>query len=146
MAVTGEGAYPGRSLGLPERGSGAVAGYSRRFLAVVVDFAVLVVPYAMTPERWRGWVGLVLWFVNLGVLPSWQGVTAGHFTAGVRVVAVDETGRALPEQRGLTILTAVGRSMLWLCPPAGFVLAMLTINRDKRTLFDRLTRTVIVKR
>ncbi len=134
MRATDE--YPGAALGLPAEGANAVAGLGVRFAAAAVDLLLLSVAghYSET------WLFSVVAVVGLVTLPVRWGTTVGMAVWRLRFVPVID-GVALTEQRGLTVLTAVGRAFLWLCWPLWFAGA----NEDRRTVNDRWTRTVVVE-
>jgi hypothetical protein len=138
--------YPGRLLGLPESGSGSLAGLGRRLLALFVDWFIayglagLAVTFGVMTSRQflDGQVGaavvLATWLV-LGVLAVrlFQ-FTPGQFALGLRVASVDErlnvgVGRALV--RGMLI---------------AFVVPALFVDADGRGIQDRVTGTAVVRR
>ena len=138
--------YPGRLLGLPESGSGSLAGLGRRLLALLVDWFIayglagLAVTFGVMTSRQflDGQVGaavvLATWLV-LGVLAVrlFQ-FTPGQFALGLRVASVDErlnvgVGRALV--RGMLI---------------AFVVPALFVDADGRGIQDRVTGTAVVRR
>lgn len=138
--------YPGRLLGLPESGSGSLAGLGRRLLALLVDWFIayglagLTVTFGVVTSRQflYGQVGaavvLATWLV-LGVLAVrlFQ-FTPGQFALGLRVASVDErlnvgVGRALV--RGMLI---------------AFVVPALFVDADGRGIQDRVTGTAVVRR
>jgi RDD family len=138
--------YPGQSFGLPEQGSGSLAGLGRRLLALIVDWSIayglarLTVTFGLMTSRQflYGQAGaavvLVIWLV-LGVLAVrlFQ-FTPGQFALGLRVASVDErlnvgVGRAAA--RGLLI---------------AFVVPALFVDSDGRGIQDRVTATAVVRR
>lgn len=138
--------YSGRLLGLPESGSGSLAGLGRRLLALFVDWFIayglagLAVTFGVMTSRQflDGQVGaavvLATWLV-LGVLAVrlFQ-FTPGQFALGLRVASVDErlnvgVGRALV--RGMLI---------------AFVVPALFVDADGRGIQDRVTGTAVVRR
>jgi uncharacterized RDD family membrane protein YckC len=132
--------YPYRPLGLPERGSGSLAGLGRRLAALMVDWllaygiAALGATLGLISPRVLSTVVLVVWLV-LGVLAVrlFQ-FTPGQFALGLRVASVDERlhvglGRAVV--RGVLI---------------AFVIPALFTDTDGRGIQDRVTGTAVVRR
>ncbi len=81
--------YPGRDLGLPETGAGAVAGMSRRVVALFVDWLlcwVIVVaairPYQADVAYWT----LLLFAAQDYVFTALTGFTVGKLMTRIRVV------------------------------------------------------------
>ncbi len=125
--------WPGERLGLPEHGRGAVAGWGRRLLALLVDWfgSMMVVGAFAGTDLWAGrgavqWAPLAVFAAERWVLTSLAGGSVGQLVARIRVVRVDGgplgPGRALlrtalvclvippvvynPDQRGLHDLAA----------------------------------------
>ncbi len=138
--------YPGRLLGLPESGSGSLAGLGRRLVALLVDWFIayglarLTVTFGlMTTEQFLyGQAGaatvLVTWLVLGVVAVRLFQFTPGQFVLGLRVASVDErlnvgVGRALV--RGVLI---------------AFVIPALFVDVDGRGIHDRVTGTAVVRR
>jgi hypothetical protein len=133
--------YPGWALGLPPEGAGSAAPTGRRFAALVVDLLYVGAIRDLAGER-SSWVAFALALLDLVVLPWIAGVTIGKLLLDLRVVpAID--GVVLLDQRGLTLLSAIGRAFMWSCAPFGFFLALFR-DRDGRTPWDRMARTVVV--
>ena len=132
--AAGQQGYPGKDLGLPEDGPGAVAGMGRRIGALFIDWLLctLVVLVAIRPphsqaELWTLGVFAAQDFIFTGLL----GVTVGKQLLRIRVVRLDGgmiAGWAL--LRTLLLLTVV--------PP-------LLTDRDLRGLHDRAANTVVVR-
>lgn len=138
--------YPGRQLGLPERGSGSLAGLGRRLVALLADWFIayglarLTVTFGlMTSEQFLyGQAGaaivLATWLVLGVVAVRLFQFTPGQFALGLRVASVDErlnvgVGRALV--RGVLI---------------AFVIPALFVDVDGRGIQDRVTGTAVVRR
>ncbi len=134
--------YPGRRFGLPEFGSGSVAGWSRRFGALLIDWIVcsliaILFFYHSTGGHAanvfvepRLWTPLVFGVEDV-LLTALTGFTIGKRLLGLRVVRLDGRPvgiRALPR----TIL-------LMLVVPA------LMMDRDLRGLQDKAAGTVVVQ-
>ena len=128
--------YRGKRLGLPEEGSGSVAGTGRRLVAVLVDwFAAMAIAYAGPAHRHLNGTGdwaLFVFFVMSVVLLATTGSTLGKRLAGLRVVRLDG-GRASIVQVGLRTF------LLCLAVPA------LIWDRDTRGLHDKAVGTVEVR-
>ena len=132
--------YPGQGLGLPADGPGAVAGWGRRVLALVVDWvASLLVAGAfagggvLQSGGWRGWLPMVVFLVECGLLVALLGGSFGQLLARVAVVRLD--------RRPVSLLRALLRTLL-VC----LVVPPLVFNRDQRGLHDLATGTVTVRR
>ena len=136
--------YPGRRLGLPEQGRGSVAGWGRRFAALVVDWfasslvAVLVFGYqwlgATAPQQ--GWVGstpLLVFLVEGTLFTALAGGSFGQLVLRVAVVRLD--------RRPVTLLQALVRTFL-VC----LVIPPLVFNTDQCGLHDMAVKTVTVRR
>lgn len=126
----GEG-YPGRRLGRPESGPGAVAGFGRRFAALFVDWSLcLVIAGGLLGGDGR--VTLAVFAAENLLLVATLGTTVGKRLLGLRVVRLDG-GRPMP-------LAVVVRTLL-LClavPP-------LFSDRDWRGLHDRAAGTLVIR-
>ncbi|GGS99961.1 RDD family protein [Planobispora rosea] len=128
--------YPGERLGLPEEGSGAVAGFGRRIGALVIDWmictwAVAQGIFRVNPAE-QGWVPLVIFCVVNILLVGTMGMTFGMRLLGIRVAALDGGNPGL--------LPALVRSLL-LC----LAVPALIWDRDQRGLHDRAANTVVVR-
>jgi uncharacterized RDD family membrane protein YckC len=117
-----------------------VAGWGRRVLALVVDWvASLLVAGAfagggvLESGSWRGWLPMVVFLVESGVLVALLGGSFGQLLARVAVVRVD--------RRPVSLLRALLRTLL-VC----LVIPPLVFNRDHRGLHDLATGTVAVRR
>jgi uncharacterized RDD family membrane protein YckC len=131
---------PGPSLGLPEHGSGSLAGLGRRLAALLVDWllayglAALGMTLGLIPLSALSSAVLVIWLV-LGVLAVrlFQ-FTPGQFALGLRVASVDErllVGLGRATARGVLI---------------AFVIPALFVDVDGRGIQDRVTGTAVVRR
>lgn len=128
--------WPGRSLGLPASGPGAVAGLGQRVGAFALD-AVLsaLVAWAFTapaaPQNWS----LLVWGVVTVLGVALLGTTPGHLIAGTRIATVRPADRS-----PLVGLWAVPRTVL-----IGLVVPPFIQDRDGRGLHDRLCHTIVVR-
>ncbi len=128
--------YPGERLGLPQQGSGAVAGFGRRIGALVVDW--LICTWAITQGILRvnpaeqGWVPLAVLAAEYILLVGFMGMTFGMRLFGIRVAAL---GGGRPGFVAVLVRTL----LLCLAVPA------LIWDRDQRGLHDRAANTVVVR-
>jgi uncharacterized RDD family membrane protein YckC len=127
--------YPGRDLGLPETGRGAVASMSRRVGALFVDWllcwvivVVAIRPYQADVAYWT----LLVFAAQDYVLTALTGCTVGKLLLRIRVVRLD--GRPVGPGWGLlrTLL------LLTVVPP-------LIADRDLRGMHDRAANSVVVR-
>ena len=134
--------YAGQNLGLPEFGSGSVAGWSRRLGALLIDwFACSIIAIAFFYHPQAGHAASVLTQPRLwtpavfGVedflLTALTGVTIGKRLLGMRVVRLD--GRPVG-------LWALPRTLLLL-----LVVPAMIMDRDLRGLQDKAAGTIVVR-
>jgi uncharacterized RDD family membrane protein YckC len=129
--------YPGERLGLPEKGSGAAAGYGRRLLALFIDWGLsllvasfLTRTFDWSPQQRSLWTlaifGLYVW-ISTGLL----GITIGKRICGIRVVRLDgkPVGPVWALARAVLLLLVVP-AMIW--------------DRDYRGMHDRAANTIVV--
>ncbi|MFB4315612.1 RDD family protein [Actinomadura sp. 21ATH] len=128
---------PGTRLGLPEKGSGAVAGYGRRLVALFVDWgaSLLIATFLTRTFGWepaqRSMWTLVVFGVMVWLLTGLLGTTIGKRLAGIRVVRLD--GRPVGP------VWSLARTFLLL-----LVVPALVWDRDYRGLHDRAANTAVV--
>jgi uncharacterized RDD family membrane protein YckC len=131
--------YAGHRLGLPATGPGSVASWSRRLLALVVDwFASLLVAAFISStfepgDAWSDWLPLLVFWLESSIGVA---LAAGSFGQVALRIAVRRTdGRPLDPAgaflRGLLICLVV--------PPVIY-------NRDNRGLHDLAVSSVVVNR
>lgn len=137
--------WPGQLLGLPERGPGAVAGFGRRVMALIIDWigSVLIVGVVSGGRYGFGatasdaattqWLTLAVFALEVALLTWLAGASAGQRVLGIAVRRVD--GMRLP------LLSAVVRTVL-IC----LVIPPVIYDRDGRGLHDRAAATVVVRR
>jgi uncharacterized RDD family membrane protein YckC len=131
--------WPGERLGLPEDGPGAVAGWGRRLVALLIDWfgSMMVVAAAFGADPFAD-EGLGLWgtpaifVLERWVLTSLTGGSAGQLVARVRVGKVDGGGLG----PGRVLLRTV--LLMLLIPPVVY-------NRDHRGLHDLAARSIAVR-
>jgi hypothetical protein len=132
--------YPGQSLGLPEGGTGSLAGLGRRVAALFVDWllayglAALAMSLGLVSLRLLSSAILVIWLILGIVSVRLFSFTPGQFALGVRVASVDE-------RQHVGVGRATARGVL-----VALVVPALFVDVDGRGLQDRLTGTAIVRR
>jgi uncharacterized RDD family membrane protein YckC len=137
-------AYPGERLGLPESGAGSVAGWSRRFGALLIDWVICsLIAIALfyhpstrhsanvliEPRLWTPAVFAVQDFV----LTATTGFTIGKRITGLRVIRLD--GAPI-----VGFLRAAARTVLLM-----LVVPAMMMDRDLRGLQDKAAGTVVVR-
>lgn len=132
--------YPGERLGLPERGSGSVAGWGRRALALAIDWlaSMLVVGAFIGVEVWTGrglaqWGPMLVFLLEATVLTALMGGSFGQLVCRLVVARLDG--------RPVNLLQALLRTSL-IC----LVIPPLVFNRDQRGLHDLAVKTVTLVR
>jgi uncharacterized RDD family membrane protein YckC len=132
--------YAGQRLGLPAAGPGSVASWTRRFVALFVDWmASLLVAggltggAALTSHGWATWMPMLVFLVEASLLTPLVGGSFGQVLTRVAVMH--------PDGRPVSLLAAVLRTFL-VC----LVVPPLIYNMDRRGLHDLLTNTVTVRR
>ena len=125
--------YPGKRLGLPSSGVGAVASMGRRIAAFVIDItASALVAWLITAPEPPQNTSLVVWAVLTIVTVGLFGISPGQAALGIRVV---------PFGGG----SFVG---VWAVPRTALVFLIvppLVVNADGRGLHDRLCRTIVLR-
>lgn len=129
--------YPGERLGLPENGPGAVAGYGRRLVALMVDLLLASLIAALLAST-LGWTGMARSMTSTAVfgLQAWLltgllGMSIGKRLCGIRAVRLDG--------RPIGLGWSLARTLLLL-----LVVPALLWDRDHRGLHDRAANTVVV--
>ena len=127
--------YPGRDLGLPADGRGAVASMARRFGALFIDWIVcwVIVLAAIRPHQadvayWT----LLLFAAQDYLFTALTGFTLGKLLLRIRVVRLD--GGTVGPLWGL-VRTVI---LLTVVPP-------LMSDRDLRGMHDRAANTVVIR-
>jgi uncharacterized RDD family membrane protein YckC len=138
-----EETYPGEHLGLPEFGAGSIAGWSRRFGALLIDWiacSLIATAFFYHPaaghvtnllEQPRLWP-LAVFGVEDCLLTAFTGFTIGKRLVGLRVIRLD--GRPVGFVAGL-----IRTVLLMLIVPA------LMMDRDLRGLHDKAAKTVVIR-
>jgi uncharacterized RDD family membrane protein YckC len=140
-APSGGPSYAGQRLGLPEEGSGSVAGWNRRVLAHALDSVAskLVAALFVGTGVWQSsaglsqWASMLVFIAEATVLTPLIGGSFGQALLRVAVVRLDG--------RPLNLLQALLRTVL-VC----LVIPPLVFNRDQRGLHDLAVGTVTVAR
>jgi uncharacterized RDD family membrane protein YckC len=130
--------FPGRRLGMPERGPGSLARFGRRLVAVTVDWFLCTVIAAGLLGYHLGGGGLgpfkplaVFVLMNV-VLVGTLGSTIGHRLLGIRVVRVGGSGAG-------PVLAVTRTALLAVVIPA------VIWDRDTRGFHDKIAGTVTVR-
>lgn len=131
--------YPGERMGLPQEGPGAVSGYGRRLVALIVDWllAMLVAQLLSAALHWspltRSFATLAVFGVLAWLLTAVFETTVGKRLAGLRVASVNggRVGLLWALERAVLLVLLVP-AVLW--------------DRDHRGLHDRAANTVVVVR
>ncbi|MFC0628282.1 RDD family protein [Kribbella deserti] len=142
---SGEFRYPGSRLGLPEQGSGSVASWARRFLALFIDWIIagLVASAVTSRPLWAGGnntstAQLVIFFAMSAILSGLAGATIGHRICGLRVGQI-EGNQVSTAPVGL-LKGAIRSGLICLLIPA------VVFDTDRRGLHDRAANTVVLER
>lgn len=138
-SITGRSAYPGEDLGRPEHGPSSIGRPGRRFVALLIDWALCLLiarglfgALALEPNGSLIPVG-VLVLMNV-ILIGTAGATIGQRLLRLQVERLDSTKVGL----GGAIIRAV---LLGLVVPA----VTLVWNRDLRGLHDYAAGTVVAR-
>jgi len=142
QAAAGDRFYPGRNLGLPEYGPGSIAGWSRRFGALLIDWivcSIITIAFLYHPQAGhttavlsqpRAWTPAVF-AVEVFLLTALTGFTIGKRLLGLRVVRLD------------------GRPVGWWALPRTALLMLvvpaLMMDRDLRGFHDKAAGTAVVR-
>ncbi|MFD0686831.1 RDD family protein [Actinomadura fibrosa] len=128
---------PGERFGFPASGSGAIAGYGRRLVALFVDWglSMLVASLLARAFEWsppqRSLTTLVVFGIQTWLLTGLAGTTLGKRLCGLRVVR--------PDGRPVGLGWSLARAVLLL-----LVIPALIWDRDYRGLHDRAANTAVV--
>ncbi|HEU4539614.1 MAG TPA: RDD family protein [Jiangellaceae bacterium] len=123
---------------LPAEGPGSPAGWGRRFVALLIDWAIgnAVAVIIAGPAVWdRGsglvWLPLVCWFVVVWLFTSFTGASLGQWLLRLRVIRLDR--RRIGPWVGL-VRTAL----------IALVIPPLIFTEDRRGLHDLIAGTACV--
>lgn len=132
--------YPGESIGLPERGVGALAPWRTRIAALIGDWAASMLAAVgifgtgvMTQSGWKSFAILGVYFVQASVLTALLGGSFGQLIAHISITRLDG--------RPAGWLRAVIRTGL-----KCLALPTLVVGAERRTLADLIVGTVVVRR
>lgn len=143
QAASSDDFYPGQDFGLPEFGAGSVAGWSRRFGALLIDWlacSVIAIAFLYHPHAGhaadvltqpRLWTPAVFGVEDF-LLTALTGFTIGKRLLGLRVARLD--GQPVGFARAF-----VRTLLLMLVVPA------LMMDRDLRGLQDKAAGTIVVR-
>ena len=126
--------WPGKRLGLPEKGPRSVGRFGRRALGIIIDWAIAsALVWAFFPDDifgfWRLGIFAVLQVAFVLVLNG----SIGHLIVGLRVVPINGgyLGYWRPFARAILLSLAIP-AVIW--------------DKDQRGMHDRLVGTVLVRR
>jgi uncharacterized RDD family membrane protein YckC len=126
--------YPGRNLGLPQAGRGAVAGMARRIGAIFIDWllcSLIVVAAIRPPHSQAEYWTLAIFAAQDCIFTGLTGLTIGKQLLRIRVARLDG---------GMVGGWALVRTLLLLT-----VIPPLIVDRDLRGLHDRAANTVVIR-
>ena len=134
--------YPGQDLGLPEFGRGSVSGWSRRLVALLIDWiacSLITIAFFYHPSGHmttvftepRPWTPLVFGIQDF-LLTATAGFTLGKRLMGLRVMRLDGAPVGF-------LFAAIRTILIMLVVPA------MMMDRDLRGLQDKAARTVVVR-
>lgn len=122
--------YPGQQFGLPEAGSGSVAGIGRRLGALLIDW--LLCEIIAVAAFGTQYLTIAVFAAEVWILTSLTGFTIGKRLLGIRVVRIDG--------RPVGFIWAFVRTLLFLC-----VIPPLVYDRDLRGLHDKASNTIVIR-
>lgn len=128
--------YPGERLGLPEEGSGSIAGWGRRIAGLAIDWmictwVVVQLLFKMNPAE-SPWAPAAVFALQYLLLVGFMGQTFGHRLAGIRVAAMDGGDpRLLPVLVRTVLMCLALPALIW--------------DRDHRGVHDRVSNTMVVR-
>ena len=133
--------WPGQRLGLPATGSGSVAGWGRRLLAIFIDWIAATLAVSVFTGHsvqsplggYERWLPLTVFAIETIVLTASLGGSAGQLICRVQVRRLDGAR--------LDVLRAVGRTIL-VC----LVVPPFIYNADQRGLHDLAVGSIAVRR
>ncbi len=124
--------WPGKRLGLPERGPRSVARLGRRLAAIAIDWAISVL-FSYTFFAYDPLATLLIFVIIQVLFVPTIGGSIGHRLVGVHVVPVagGYIGVWRPFVRAVLIALVIP-AVIW--------------DRDQRGLHDRLIGTILLRR
>lgn len=130
--------YPGERMGLPKDGPGSVAGYGRRLLALIIDWAIALAAGYLAAGLFhlslngRNLATLAIFGIEVWLLTGLTGTTIGKRLTGLRVARLDG--------RPVGLLWSFARTLLILA-----VVPALLWDRDHRGFHDRAANTLVLR-
>lgn len=129
----------GGRLNLPTQGPGSSAGWGRRFVALLLDWAIanaaafMIVGGASVWDRERGlvWVPLACWFVLVWLATALTGASLGQWIMRLRVIRLD--------RRPIGLWIGLVRTAL-----IALVIPPLVFTPERRGLHDLVAGTACV--
>ena len=125
--------WPGKQFNLPEKGSRSVARFGRRFVAIVLDWAIATGVSFVIVHRQDAWITLGAFAILQLIFIATLSGSIGHLVLGLRVVPLD------PKWIGV-LKPAIRTVLLSIVVPAAIW------DKDQRGLHDKIAGTVLVRR
>lgn len=132
--------WPGEELGLPEKGPGSLAPWSRRIVAIVLDWAISMVlafaifgPEGVRGTGWHTFIILGIFFLESTLLTWLAGGSAGKLLTRIGIIRLDRQPVGL-------LRSMIRAALMCLAFPA------LVIGANRRPLTDLTLGTVVVNR
>lgn len=125
--------YPGERLGLADEGSGSVARIGRRFLAIIVDWALASLPAYLLigGERATLWHIVIFAVLQIIFIPTIGG-SPGHRLMGLHVVSISGGWVGIWRPIVRTLLIVV-------------IIPVLIWDSDQRGFHDKIAGTVLIR-
>lgn len=137
--MTTDAAWPGKQLGLPEAGPGALARMGRRVVALLADWGACMIvamglfgPGVLHEGGWKAWMTMAVFYVESTLLTALVGGSFGQLITRIGVRRLD--GGAVG------VRAALRQGLVCLVIPA------LVSGADGRGLHDVVCGTVLVNR
>lgn len=134
--------HPGKELGLPASGSGSLAGWGRRIVALVIDWLLAnLAAFAIVRDN-QIWdrpltaldaLPLLVFAIQAWLLTAWAAGTIGQRLLGIAVLRLQPHPVGLARGLLRTVL------ILLVVPP-------VVLDEDGRGLHDKAAGTIIVRR
>ncbi len=124
--------YPGESLGRPESGPGSVAGFGRRLVGLMIDWAMCLV-ISLAFFSGNALATLAIFVVEQTVLVGVVGFAVGHRCVGTAVCRLDGSRPGFARAALRTVLLA-------------FVVPAIVFDENSRAGHDVISGTIVVRR
>jgi hypothetical protein len=124
--------WPGKRLGLPEKGPRSVARPGRRIAGIVIDWGLALL-ISLAFFHYDAFATLIIFAVMQIVLIATAGGSVGHLVLGMRLVLLSGGWVGVWRPAVRTVLLCL------------FIPAVIW-NKDQRGLHDLLVNTVLVRR